>query len=112
MDSGERRKWQGLEHELRVVLQVQGPTSSRTIQALGTHLSPEGLFVMMADPPAPDTRVRVTVGGEAPDSVCFSESGVVVNLSAPSDASEGSGAGIALAEAGPAWRELYALLSG
>ena len=111
METGERRKWRRLAHGLRVELRVLGPNPGRAISAIGTHLSPEGLFVLVADPPSAGTRVRVTIGGDDAESVQLSAEGVVVNQSQPTDAHDETGVGIALADAGPAWRKLYEWLS-
>ncbi|MCP4449621.1 MAG: hypothetical protein GY811_30470 [Myxococcales bacterium] len=109
MAEGERRSWKRLEHGLRVELAVLGSRAGGALNAIGTHLSPHGLFVQLADPPAEGTRVRVTLG--AGDSVRFTAEGVVTNQFAPNDASDVSGVGIALAEAGAPWRKLYEWLS-
>ena len=108
MGEGERRKWRRLEHGLRIELAIVG-TGGSTIQAIGTHLSPEGLFVQLADPPQEGTRVHVTLG--AGDSVRLSADGVVTNQFVPNDANDVTGVGIALSEAGAAWRKLYDWLS-
>lgn len=112
MGSGERRKWQRLEHGLRVHLHVLGPGPRRSVEAIGTHLSPEGLFVQLADPPPPHSQVRVTIGGEDEGSVQLAADGVVINQFVPDDARDQVGVGIELAEAGAPWRKLYDLLSG
>jgi hypothetical protein len=109
MVEGERRKWRRLEHGLRVELTVLGSGAGGSISAMGTHLSPEGLFVQLANPPAAGTRVRVTLG--AGDSVRLAAEGVVTNQFVPNDANEKIGVGIALAEAGAPWRKLYEWLS-
>ena len=107
MGLGERRKWQRLEHGLRVHLQVLGPGPRSSVTAIGTHLSPEGLFVQLADPPPPDSRVRVSIGGDDKGSVQLTAEGVVINQFVPDDARDQAGVGIELAEAGAPWRKLY-----
>ncbi len=108
MGEDERRKWRRLEHGLRVELTVLGGAGG-ALHAIGTHLSPEGLFIQIADPPAPGTRVRVTLG--AGDTVQLAADGVVTNQFQPNDANDLTGVGIALAEAGAPWRKLYEWLS-
>ncbi len=109
MGQGERRKWRRLEHGLRVELVVVGQAGGSTMHAIGTHLSPEGLFVQIANPPTEGTRVHVTLG--AGDSVQLAAEGVVTNQFVPTDASDVTGVGIALADAGAPWRKLYEWLS-
>lgn len=111
MDEGERRKWRRLEHDLSVQLQSLGGSSARSMAAIGTHLSPDGIFVQVADPPPEDTRVRVTIGGDEVGSLQLTAEGVVTNQFAPTDASDVTGVGIYFAEAGASWRKLYDLLS-
>lgn len=65
--------------------------------------------MQLADPPAEGTKVRVTLG--AGDTVRLAADGVVMNQSAPNDANDVTGVGIALAEAGAPWRKLYDMLS-
>jgi len=109
MGEGERRKWRRLEHGLRVQLTVLGGRAGNSVSAIGTHLSPEGLFVQLADPPPPGSSVRVSLG--AGDDVRMEANGVVTKQFAPDDAHDVSGVGIALADAGPPWRKLYEWLS-
>ena len=104
---GDRRKWRRLQHDLRVHVLVLGPGPRRSVSAIGTHLSPEGLFVQLADPPPADSRVRITIGGEDSSSVQLEAEGVVINQFVPDDARDLVGVGIELAEAGPSWRKLY-----
>lgn len=111
MDESERRKWRRLEHDLRVQLQSLGERSGRSLTAIGTHLSPDGIFVQVGDPPPEDTRVRVTIGGDDAGSLQLTAEGVVTNQFAPTDASDVTGVGIYLADAGASWRKLYDLLS-
>ena len=111
MDESERRKWRRLEHDLRVQLQSLGGSSARSMAATGTHLSPDGIFVQVGDPPSENTRVRVTIGGDEAGSLQLTVEGVVTNQFAPTDASDVTGVGIYLAEAGASWRKLYDLLS-
>jgi hypothetical protein len=111
MDASDRRKWRRLGAELRVQLQVLGANSHRSISAIGTHLSPDGIFVQVGDPPAADTPVRVSIGSEDEGSLQLTAEGVVTNQFAPTDASDVTGVGIYLANAGPSWRKLYDLLS-
>jgi hypothetical protein len=107
----DRRKWRRLEHELSVQLQILGASSGRSLTAIGTHLSPDGIFVLISDPPSEDTRVRVSIGGGDENSLQLTAEGVVTNQFAPTDASDVVGVGIYLAEAGASWRKLYDLLS-
>ena len=86
MDESERRKWRRLEHDLRVQLQSLGERSGRPLTAIGTHLSPDGIFVQVGDPPPEDTRVRVTIGGDEAGSLQLTAEGVVTNQFAPTDA--------------------------
>lgn len=111
MDASDRRRWRRLEHELRVQLQVLGVNSGRTISAIGTHLSPDGIFVQVGDPPAADTRVRVSIGTDEEGSLQLTAEGVVTHQFEPTDASEVTGVGIYLADADASWRKLYELLS-
>jgi hypothetical protein len=111
MDASDRRKWRRLGAELRVQLQVLEASSGRTITAIGTHLSPDGIFVQVGDPPTADTRVRVSIGSEEEGSLQLMAEGVVTNQFAPTDASDVTGVGIYLADAGASWRKLYDLLS-
>ena len=111
MNASDRRKWRRLEYELRVQLQVLGANSGRVIGAIGTHLSPDGIFVQVGDPPAADTRVRVSIGAEDEGSLQLTAEGVVTNQFAPTEARDLTGVGIYLAEAGASWRKLYDLLS-
>ncbi len=111
MDGSDRRKWRRLEHELRVQLQVLGASSGRSMSAIGTHLSPDGIFVQIGDPPAADTLVRVSIGDDDANSLQLTAEGVVTNQFAPTDASEVAGVGIYFENAGASWRKLYDLLS-
>ena len=111
MDPRDRRKWRRLDYDLRVQLQVLGPGAARNITAIGTHLSPDGIFVQLGDPPAMDTLVRVNIGDDEEGSLQLSAEGVVTNQFAPTDTSDVTGVGIYLAEAGASWRKLYELLS-
>lgn len=111
MDAGERRKWQRLGYDLRVQLHILGTGGGRSVSAIGTHLSPEGIFVQLADPPPPDSRVRVCIGTGDAESIQLQAEGVVINQFVPDDARDLSGVGIALAEAGAPWRKLYEWLS-
>ena len=79
--------------------------------AIGTHLSPDGIFVQLGDPPSEDTMVRVSIGGADAGSLQLTAEGVVTNQFAPTDASDVTGVGIYLADAGASWRKLYDLLS-
>ena len=61
----DRRRFKRLAQQLRVQLHLVDPDEGgRTITALGTHLSPTGIFVQLADPPPVGTQVTVTVGAE------------------------------------------------
>lgn len=111
MDPSDRRKWRRLEHELRVHLQVVGSTSGHAMSAIGTHLSPDGMFVQVADPPAADTCVRVSIGSSEEGSLHLTAEGVVTNQFVPTDATDMTGVGIYFAEAGASWRKVYELLS-
>ena len=111
MDESERRKWRRLEHALRVQLQSLGGSSARTMTAIGTHLSPDGIFVQVGDPPPEDTRVRVSIGSDEAGSLQLTAEGVVTKQFAPTDASDVTGVGIFLADAGASWRKLDDLLS-
>ena len=108
MADGERRKWQRLEHGLRVELTILG-SASGSVSALGTYLSPDGIFVQLADPPRQGSRLRISLA--AGDTVSLSAEGVVTNQFKPSDEHDISGIGIAFDEAGASWRKLYDWLS-
>ena len=82
------------------------------MHALGTHLSPTGLFVQMADPPPAGTRVRVIVGAEGAESVLTAEGEVSRQLYMDNESERPPGCGIALDDTGPGWHKLYDLLSG
>ncbi len=109
MADGERRKWQRLEHGLRVELTILG-SAAGSMSAIGTYLSPEGIFVQLADPPQQGTRLRISLA--AGDTVSLSAEGVVTNQFKPSEERDISGIGIAFDEAGVSWRKLYDWLSG
>ena len=81
------------------------------MSAIGTHLSPDGIFVQVGDPPATDTSVRVSIGSSDTGSLQLTAEGVVTNQFAPTDASEVTGVGIYFEDAGVSWRKLYDLLS-
>ena len=108
----DRRKWRRLGHDLRVQVQVLESGAGRTVLAIGTHLSPEGLFVQLADPPPVDAKVRITIGTDEEGSLRLEADGVVTNQVVPDDARDVTGVGIALADAGAPWRTLYEWLSG
>lgn len=112
MVAEERRRWQRLERELRVELRVLDSSAGKSILARGTHLSPTGIFVIMGDPPAEGTPVRITIRGDGGEEVLLSAEGVVTNQKAPDDHREETGVGIALTESGASWRKLYEWLSG
>lgn len=109
MSSENRRKWRRLEHALAVELRVLG--SGESIHAVGSHLSPEGIFVQMSEPPPADTKVRVSIGSHDQKSVQLEAEGVVVNQLAPSDSTDVVGVGIELKETGASWRMIYELLA-
>lgn len=106
----ERRKWRRLERTLSVQLRVVGGAGGAQ-HALGTHLSPEGIFVQVSDPPPEGARVRVSIAGETGDSLPLDAEGVVINQLEPDDGNDKVGVGIELSQAGPAWHKLYRLLS-
>ncbi len=109
MEEVNRRKWRRLEHALEVEVRVQGAGDS--IVAKGSHLSPEGIFVQLSEPPAVDTQVRVTIGGDGSASPRLVAEGMVISQRPPSDASNVCGVGIAFTDPGASWRMLYELLA-
>jgi GNAT superfamily N-acetyltransferase len=112
MSGAERRRWKRLEQQLRVQLQIlSADTGSHTVHAIGTHLSPAGIFVQLADPPPVGTRVRVIVGGEDTDGALTAEGEVSRQLSLDDESENPPGCGILLDDVGPAWHKLYDLLS-
>ena len=87
-----------------------GPSGSgRSIDAIGTHLNPEGIFVQLSDPPPAGTQVTVTLAGMSHRGI--SASGEVIHAITDQETRLESGIGIHLHDNGPAWRKLYALLA-
>jgi hypothetical protein len=112
MSADERRRWRRLKMELRVQLQLIDPESGgRTVNAIGTHLSPTGIFVQMADPPPIGTRVRVTLAAEGTEGVLTAAGEVNTRFVLDDESARPPGCGLALDETGPGWQKLYDWLS-
>ncbi len=109
MSTENRRKWRRLEHALEVELRVIG--SGESIRAIGSHLSPEGIFVQLSEPPPTNTKVRVSIGNTGSEGVQLEAEGVVVNQLAPSDSTDVVGVNIELKDTGASWRMIYELLA-
>ena len=78
---------------------------------MGTHLSPTGIFVQLADPPPVGTQVTVTVGAEGTAGVLTASGEVSTQLVLDDEHERPPGCGIALHDVGPGWQKLYDLLS-
>jgi hypothetical protein len=114
MSGDERRRWKRLKQQLRVQLQLVDPDSgTRTVHAIGTHMSPTGIFVQMADPPAIGTRVRVTIGAgsEGTDGVLTADGEVSAQNIQFDESERPPGCGVAFDETGAGWQKIYDLLS-
>lgn len=105
----DRRRWQRLDRELHLQVQVLGGGQD-IIPAVGSHLNPEGVFVQMASPPPMGTRVRISVAAEGTDGVLTVEGEVVDRVEA-GDGQGPAGIGLRLPEPGPEWEQLYRYLS-
>jgi len=104
----ERRRWRRLASELRLQLHIVEPSGGgRTIHAVGSHLSPEGIFVQLADPPPLGARVRVTLEAEGADAALTADGLVVDRVVLDDESERPPGVGIRLDQTGAAWNKLY-----
>jgi hypothetical protein len=110
----ERRRWRRLQTELRLELHIVEPSGGgRTLNAVGSHLNPEGIFVQLADPPPLGARVRVTLAAEGTQGVLSAEGIVVDRVVLDQESERPPGIGIRLDHTGVAWNKLYRwLLAG
>lgn len=107
----ERRRWKRLEAEVRLGLHIVEPDGrARRVAAVGSHISPEGIFVQVADPPPAGSKVSVRVAGDGAEGALAAE-GEVTNREVLDDQSERPpGIGIRLSPS-PGWRALYGWLA-
>jgi hypothetical protein len=97
-----------LKSELRLELHIVEPTGGgRTLNALGSHLSPEGIFVQLADPPPIGTRVGVTVADAEIGGALTAEGLVVDRVVLDQESDRTPGVGIRLEQTGAGWHKLY-----
>lgn len=110
MSTDDRRRWKRLAADLRLELQIVEPAgATRRVSAVGSHLSPEGIYVQVADPPPVGSKVTVSVAAEGAGDM--TAEGEVTRREVLGDESEQPpGIGIRL-EPSPAWRVLYAWLN-
>lgn len=112
-DSDDRRRWRRLHSELRLQLHIVEPSGGgRTLNAVGSHLNPEGIFVQLADPPPLGARVRVTLAVEGTDGVLTAEGLVVDRVVLDDESERPPGVGIRLEQTGTGWHKLYQWLQG
>ena len=109
--TGERRRWRRLRNELRLQLQLVEETGGRSVNAIGTHLNPQGIFVQLADPPPVGTCVRVTLAAEGTDGVLTAEGDVVSRVLLDEESDTPPGCGVHLRTMGPGWTKLYRWLA-
>lgn len=83
------------------------------MNAVGSHLNPEGIFVQLADPPPMGARVRVTLAAEGTEGVLSAEGVVVDRVVLDEETERPPGVGIRLEHTGAGWNKLYQwLLAG
>ena len=108
MGDQERRRYKRIARELQVRLHIaEDGGCGRTVTAIGTHLSPEGIFVQISDPPPPGTPVTVTLDAEGTDGVLSAEGVVIGRVVLDDEVDRPPGIGISLEKTGAAWRKVY-----
>jgi len=90
---------------------IDAHDDGRVVMAVGTHMNPEGMFVVIADPPELGARVRVTLNAEGTDGVLSAEGTVVDRVVVDAGSDRRPGVGVRFDQIGAAWTKLYEWLA-